>query len=293
MVLDLECMLLDPASVVERCERDFERTMASRHDQIDRNFDKFEERKELMIAERIRTQCRNVSELEAVTAWEECMNDEDLAVEKLKTADFRKKIREIISDRSHAEAARGTKRPRSNKSTPTTDYSWDQTLRTALIEQALDISQVDTSSWTRARRDAYSRFREAPNTYLYYYRLPGEEQRHGPWDGEEHEEFLRLLDEAGGWEAAKMPEMQWGIFSAGMASRVGFQCSNHFLQLDGEKRRRRSATFHNQHPRHTSELLDEEQDAESVIESRELEWDRQGSGSDEPGEDTAEYIEDD
>lgn len=280
MVLDLECMLLDPASVVERCEREVEKNMASRHDQIDRNFDKFEERKELMAAARIRSHIRNINELEAVTAFEDCSNDEEGAIERLQDPGYLKQIRETISHRYYSQEKNVAKRARPNKSNAPTESRWDLTLRTALIEQAVDIGEVDTSLWTRARRESYGRFREAPNTYLYYYRLPGEEQRHGPWDGDEHEDFLRLLDEAGGWEAAKSPDMQWGILSAGLSGRVGFQCSNHFRQLVREKRRRLASTFHHQHPRSVGEDLAEELDADSVIEGRENEWDKHGGCSD-------------
>jgi hypothetical protein len=278
MVLDLECMLLDPASVVERCEREVEKNMASRHDQIDRIFNKYEERKELMAAARIRSRARNINELEAVTALEDCSNDEEAVIAELKHSEFLKKVRETIEDRYYNQEKNGPKRVRPNKSNVTVESRWDLPLRNALIEQVVDISEVDTTTWTRAHREAYSRFREAPNTYLHYYRLPGEDQRHGPWDEKEHEEFLRLLDEAGGWEAAKSSDMQWGILSAGLNGRVGFQCSNHFNQLIREKRRRYSE-FHHEH-RRNGELLAEDLDTDSVIEGREYEWDKHGGCSD-------------
>jgi hypothetical protein len=268
MVLDVECMLLDPASVVERYEREVEKSMASRHDQLDRNFDKYEERKDIIVAARIRAQVRNISELEAIVAWEECSNEEDAAVLKLASTDYINQIRKTIETRCYPQEPKNQKRPRPHKPSVTPDSSWEQSQRTAVLDQAASIDDADTSTWSDARRESYSRFQEAPNSYLYYYRLPGEEQRHGPWDGEEHELFLRLLDAAGGWDAARMPEMQWGLLSAGLFGRVGYQCSNHFLQLDREKRRRLASTFRRQHPRSSSEVDEDCQDADSVSEER-------------------------
>jgi hypothetical protein len=268
MVLDVECMLLDPASVVERYEREVEKSMASRHDQLDRNFDKYEERKDIIVAARIRAQVRNISELEAIMAWEDCSNEEEAAILKLSSSDYINQIRKTIETRCYPQEPKNFKRPRPNKPSATSDSGWEQSQRMAVLDQMASMDDADTSSWSDARRESYSRFHEAPNSYLYYYRLPGEEQRHGPWDGEEHELFLQLLEAAGGWEAARMPEMQWGLFSAGLTGRVGYQCSNHFLQLDREKRRRLASTFRQQHPRRAGEADDDGQDADSASDER-------------------------
>ena len=268
MVLDVECMLLDPASVVERYEREVEKSMASRHDQLDRNFDKYEERKDIIVAARIRAQVRKISELEAIMAWEDCSNEEDAAVLKLSTPDYINRIRRTIETRCYPQERKNLKRPRPNKPSATSDSTWEQIQRAEVLDQMASMDDADTSSWSDARRESYSRFQEAPNSYLYYYRLPGEEQRHGAWDGDEHELFLQLLEAAGGWEAARMPEMQWGLFSAGLIGRVGYQCSNHFLQLDREKRRRLASTFRQQHPRRSGEADDEDLDSESASEGR-------------------------
>ncbi len=75
---------------------------------------------------------------------------------------------------------------------PTKNYKNSQRLR---LDEAL--SKRDMQGWSSARVRAHQMINQNPNTYYYRFNAPGETQRNGPWSAEEHEIFMKRLDECG------------------------------------------------------------------------------------------------
>ncbi|OBZ88189.1 hypothetical protein A0J61_03758 [Choanephora cucurbitarum] len=93
------------------------------------------------------------------------------------------------------------------------------------------LQQIQSSSsrdsfegWSEARLRAYQMLDTNPNEYYYRFNAPGELQRTGKWNEEEHALFLKRLAEHGA-------NSQWGIFSIAIPGRVGYQCSNYYRQM--------------------------------------------------------------
>lgn len=78
---------------------------------------------------------------------------------------------------------------------------------------------TDMEGWSDARIKAYQSLKSSPNSYYYRFNAPGELQRNGPWSKEEHELFMKRLNECGA-------DGQWGIFSMTIPGRVGYQVNN-------------------------------------------------------------------
>jgi len=97
-----------------------------------------------------------------------------------------------------------------------------------LLNDALkDIGKME--GWSEARKKAWKQRRTAPNAYFYRFNVPGQPQKNGKWDAEDHRLFMERVMAFG-------VNDQWGIFSKKIPGRVGYQCSNYWRGLvkDGD-----------------------------------------------------------
>lgn len=99
------------------------------------------------------------------------------------------------------------------------DYKSERRLRlddaVAQLEESPDLERA-MEGWSSARIRAYKALKDKPNTYYYRFNAPGEQQRNGPWTKQEHDLFMKRLEEVGA-------DGQWGIFSMAIPGRVGYQ----------------------------------------------------------------------
>ena len=213
--------------------------MSTRHAQIDRKFDEFESRGDILAASRVLARVYDGRELEAIVALEECDRDEDKAVALLRSPTDRQRIRAAIATQYFpsfkAPAPKPAKEQRARRSCHG-PARWERERRKAAIQSASAARDVDTSGWSQEQRQAFSRVSELPNSYFHFFPAPGEAQRHGQWDGEEDASLMREVEACGGWEVARRPDMPWGLLSRSLLGRVGFQCSNRFRVLDRQRR---------------------------------------------------------
>jgi hypothetical protein len=172
-----------------------------------------------------------VSECEALVALSMCNNDEARAARKLHNYDFLMQVRKAVCLKFRQPG-----------------ISKDEAGRSESIGSELDDppdnADDEQRSWSASRRRSYKNVPNFPNAYFYSYTAPGEVQKHGAWSGEEHCEFLKHIEQYGGWEKAGEEGMRWGDFSRKMAGRVGYQCSNYYLHL---RRVRRKLQDDNEH----------------------------------------------
>merc|ERR1712228_828551 len=63
-----------------------------------------------------------------------------------------------------------------------------------------------------------------PNAYYYRFNQPGEAQKNGAVQMDEHKVFMERVKEVG-------VNMHWGTFSMKIPGRVGYQCSNYWRQM--------------------------------------------------------------
>jgi len=97
-----------------------------------------------------------------------------------------------------------------------------------LLNDALkDVGNME--GWSEARKKAWNNRRTAPNAYFYRFNVPGQPQKNGKWDAEDHRLFMARVLAFG-------VNDQWGIFSKKIPGRVGYQCSNYWRGLvkDGD-----------------------------------------------------------
>ncbi|KAL0486769.1 hypothetical protein AKO1_012106 [Acrasis kona] len=97
--------------------------------------------------------------------------------------------------------------------------------RLTLNDAMCDVDNM--TGWSEARKSAFNKIKDNPNTYYYRFNEPGQEQRNGPWTDAEKNLFLDRLKEVR--HNASSP--QWGIFSKAIPGRVGYQCSNFYRLL--------------------------------------------------------------
>ncbi|KAL0476548.1 hypothetical protein AKO1_006094 [Acrasis kona] len=86
---------------------------------------------------------------------------------------------------------------------------------------------VSMKGWSEARKNAFKKIKDKPNTYYYRFNKPGEEQRNGKWTPSERKMFFDRLKEF----KLDTKKPQWGLFSQTIPGRVGYQCSNFYRQL--------------------------------------------------------------
>lgn len=228
MVFDTECMLSDPVAMTDRCEKEKEESVRQRHLHVDRRFAKIEDRDDLRAAGKIQDLLPHITEAEALIALDLCNNDEKVTAKKLQSYDFLLQIRRKV-----CQKIRPLNEPCDQKlRSPTADRN---SCKAAASNREGNVD-VDMSGWSEARKLAWARKDEMPNSYAYCYPEPTEEQVHGRWTAEEHDLFMREAAAAGGWEVLRADNMQWGLFSQKIPGRVGYQCSNYFLFLERRKR---------------------------------------------------------
>lgn len=93
----------------------------------------------------------------------------------------------------------------------------------------LYISQELWKSFSPIRQDSFKKIFQNPNTFFYRNRVPGEEQKIGPFQPDEKAKFLDRLKYF--HETLKIHEGLWGLFAVPISGRLGYQCSNYYRQL--------------------------------------------------------------
>jgi hypothetical protein len=66
-------------------------------------------------------------------------------------------------------------------------------------DDALEAVDEEQRGWSAARRMAYSKISQSPDSYYYYYTAPGEMHKHGLWSSHEHAVFMSHFDQPGAW----------------------------------------------------------------------------------------------
>jgi len=92
-----------------------------------------------------------------------------------------------------------------------------------LLEDALKDTE-NFEGWSAARVQAWKNKEVNPNAYYYRFNEPGEPQKNGPVQMDEHKVFMERIMECG-------VNMHWGKFSMKIPGRVGYQCSNYWRQM--------------------------------------------------------------
>eukprot|EP00286_Rhodomonas_abbreviata_P023087 CAMPEP_0181297164 /NCGR_PEP_ID=MMETSP1101-20121128/5090_1 /TAXON_ID=46948 /ORGANISM="Rhodomonas abbreviata, Strain Caron Lab Isolate" /LENGTH=261 /DNA_ID=CAMNT_0023402075 /DNA_START=84 /DNA_END=867 /DNA_ORIENTATION=- len=221
----------------DRYEKEREESIRQRHLHVDRRFGKLEDRDDVRAAARVCSAHPHVSECEALTALANFDMDEKSVINKLQSFEYLMQIRKQVCEKVRPLNEVSDSKPRS---TPTSEAKNSRKNGKAAAESPQAESpdkSVDMTGWSEARKVAFSKRRELPNSYSYNYTEPGEEQTHGPWSPEEHELFVKQVAALGGWDALRKPDMKWGTFSLKIPGRVGYQCSNYFIYLQRLKRR--------------------------------------------------------
>merc|ERR1712228_434398 len=92
-----------------------------------------------------------------------------------------------------------------------------------LLEDALKDTE-NFEGWSEARVHAWKNKDVNPNAYYYRFNAPGEAQKNGRIEMDEHKVFMERVKEVG-------VNMHWGNFSIKIPGRVGYQCSNYWRQM--------------------------------------------------------------
>ena len=92
-----------------------------------------------------------------------------------------------------------------------------------LLEDALKDTE-NFEGWSAARVQAWKNKEHNPNAYYYRFNAPGEVQKNGAVQLDEHKVFMERVKEVG-------VNMHWGTFSMKIPGRVGYQCSNYWRQM--------------------------------------------------------------
>jgi len=129
------------------------------------------------------------------------------------------------SKRKKAERAR--RRAKKQQGTGTNLDGKKRCGRLLLNDALKDVGNME--GWSEARKKAWTNRRTSPNAYFYRFNVPGQPQKNGKWDKEDHRLFMERVKAFG-------VNDQWGIFSKKIPGRVGYQCSNYWRGLvkDGD-----------------------------------------------------------
>jgi len=187
-----------------------------------------------------------ITEEEALTALEDCKEDEEEATARLTDLFYLHDVRKMIAQKAMkqneaSQASRITTMSTSissikpdfrqlnkirevklNSPTKTRFFRKNGNFKKLKLDDAL--KQGTFEGWSEARIRAYKLIDKNPNAYYYRFNPPGVEQKNGKWSPEEKELFFKRMKEIG-------VNGQWGIFSTVIPGRVGYQCSNFYRQL--------------------------------------------------------------
>jgi len=94
------------------------------------------------------------------------------------------------SDGISRSKCRSNRNPRKRKG-----YNLDGSKRVGrlLLDDALKLKDVNMAGWSKARKSAFKRIKENPNSYYYRFNKPGETQGKRGWTKEEHKLFMQQL----------------------------------------------------------------------------------------------------
>ena len=89
---------------------------------------------------------------------------------------------------------------------------------------SLDDRKGDISKMSAAQRKAFEGKVKYPNAYYYRFNESLECQRLGDWTADEHKLFMERVRDKG-------VNKEWGLFSKVIPGRVGYACSNYWIEL--------------------------------------------------------------
>lgn len=130
-----------------------------------------------------------------------------------------------VHNEKRKKAARAAKRKGTAKNT---NADGSKRCGRLLLNDALK-NVGNMEGWSEARKKAWKNRKTAQNAYFYRFNVPGQPQKNGKWDKNDHALFMKRVMEIGAND-------QWGIFSKKIPGRVGYQCSNYWRSMvkDGD-----------------------------------------------------------